>query len=91
MGGDGSGDELSLSTNPSINGIKVGFCLFNGAEGVAAEMSVHIEGGDEAVIDDFPLGSVQGLSVDNGRGHILCFSFPIAKIIQKYYSCNTFG
>lgn len=69
-GGAVAGGKRNGGFDSLINGLQVGLGFLNGAEGVAAEMSVHIEGGDEAVIDDFPLGSVQGLSID-GRVHNL--------------------
>ena len=46
-------------------------CFFNRAEGVATEVAVHIQGSDEAVEGDFPLGSVKSLSVDDSRYHNL--------------------
>ena len=49
----------------------MGLGLFDSAEGVATEMSVHIQGGVEAVEDDLPLRAVQGLSIDDGSVHNL--------------------
>ena len=57
------------STDSFINGIEVGLGFIYGVERVTTVMSVHIER-CISIENDFPLCTVQGLSVDNDWFHI---------------------
>ena len=69
VGRDLTGGELHGGLDTLINFIKVSLGFPDGAESMAAEIAVHIQGSVEAVENDFPLRAVQGLSVDDVHVH----------------------
>lgn len=77
VGGDGTSAEGHRTAHALVNGIKVGLRLFHRAEPVTAIVVTvltevaHVESSTVVVRNNLPLGSVQGLSVDDGLVHTL--------------------